>query len=117
VKGCNFTISASYLRLRLDLTRFERFERFVPRRRRLAPPCAGGGVFAGGIFAGGVFGGGIFAGGVFGGAFAGRAFTAGGAFAAGGGGGEFAALLPKPKRLVTEFNKLLELLVISTLRQ
>lgn len=112
MKGCNFTISASYLRPRLDLTRFDRFERFVPRRRRLAPPCAGGGTFAGGIFAGGVFGGGIFAGG----AFAGRAF-AGGAFAAGGGGGAFAALLPNPKRLVTEFNKLLELLVISTLRQ
>jgi hypothetical protein len=102
MKGCNFTISASYLRLRLDLTRFDRLERFVRRcwRRRLEPPVAGG---AGGAVAGGAVAGGAVAGGA----------VAGGAVA----GGAFAALVPNPNRLVTEFNKLLEPLDISTLRQ
>ena len=91
MRRCNFTLSIDYLRELLDLTRLERFERFVFVRlepRRLEPPAAGGA--AGGAAAG----------------------------AAAGAGALAAAALPKPKRLDIEFNKLpLEPVDISTLSQ
>jgi len=79
-----------------------------PRRLRLDPPVVGG-ALGGGALGGGALGGAFVGGG--GGAFGGGG---GGTF---GGGGAVSVLVPKPKRLFTEFNKLLELLDISTLYQ
>jgi hypothetical protein len=85
-----------------------------PRRLRLDPPVVGG-ALGGGALAGGALGGGALAGGALGGgALGGGALGGGDTFI---GGGVFSVLVPKPKRLFTEFNKLLELLDISTLYQ